>query len=388
MRLNAKIGLLLFGLVGGLAFVEIAPRALGGLLPQNVRGLERVYAGRAKWEEMMVPDRVLGYRPKPGLDLLYPSEGRNIVVRTTSHGLGDIGFRDIGTSAPFDAIALGDSFTFCDDVPVDACWVRLVGERSGLSIATLGVSGFSTLAEARVLEQYGMQLHPKLVLLGLFPNDFNDNLRFSEWATSGNPDFWEWRKAREGRGVIRGWLASHSITYRLFDAVTRSRGSGNFRYQKNGLSLMLRTDRFLPDENREKERRNAWELMRTALLDMNRTAAASGARFAVILIPSKEEVYWDVVRQDLSAGAPADVDRPLGMVEGFCREQQIPVCDLRPVFQSQAKEYRQLYLRVSGHWNDAGNDLAATTIARCLASQGLVPPPHAIDPLARSARDR
>jgi hypothetical protein len=144
----------------------------------------------------------------------------------------------------------------------------------------------------------------------------------------------------------------------------------------------------LPDENREKERRNAWELMRTALLDMNRTAAASGARFAVILIPSKEEVYWDVVRQDLSAGAPADVDRPLGMVEGFCREQQIPVCDLRPVFQSQAKEYRQLYLRVSGHWNDAGNDLAATTIARCLASQGLVPPPHAIDPLARSARDR
>jgi hypothetical protein len=87
-----------------------------GLLPGDVRGLERVYAGRAKWEEMMVSDPELGYRPKPGLDMLYPSEGRNIVVRTTAHGLGDIGFRDIDTKPPFDAIALGDSFTFCDDV--------------------------------------------------------------------------------------------------------------------------------------------------------------------------------------------------------------------------------------------------------------------------------
>lgn len=378
MSLKAKTGLLLLGLVAGLTFVEIAPRALRGLLPRNVRSLERVYAGRAKWEEMMVPDRQLGYRPRPGLDLLYPSEGRDIVVRTTSHGLGDIGFRDLGTTAPFDAIVLGDSFTFCDDVSVDRCWVRLLGERSGMSIASLGISGFSTLAEGRVLQQYGARLRPKLVILGLFPNDFNDNLRFNEWVTSGHPDFWEWRKAREGRGVIRGWLAGHSIIYRLFDAATRSGEGKIFRYQKNGLNLVLRTDRLFSDENRESARRAASELMRQALIDINRAAAAMGARFVVVLIPSKEEVYWDVVRPDLSSSARVEVDGPLAIVEDVCREQMIPACDLRPVFRRHAREHRQLYLRVSGHWNDEGNDLAATSVSECLAALAL--PTRRVEP--------
>lgn len=373
MRWKSRVALVFLGLVVGIACVEVVPRALGGLLPQNIRGMERVYAGRAKWEEMMIPDAVLGYRPKPGLELLFPSEGRSIVVRTTDHGLGEVGFRDLGTSAPFDAVVLGDSFAFCDDVPVDSCWVRLLGERSGMSIASLGISGFSTMAEARVLQRYGKHLQPKLVLLGVFANDFNDNLRFDEWLASGGSDFWEWRKAREGRGIIRGWLATHSISYRLLDAATRSGDSRSFRYQKNGLSLVLRADRWISGAEREKERRRAWELMRAALLEMERTAESIGAHYAVVLIPSKEEVYWDVVRHDLPVEAPTDIDRPLGMVERFCRERGIPVCDLRPAFEREARKHRQLYLRVSGHWNDAGNDLAATVTTECLADHGLLP---------------
>lgn len=365
------MALLAAGLLIGLLFVEVLPRTLAGLLPKNFRKLERVYAGRGKWEEMMVPDPELGYHPKPGLDLLYPSEGRNIVIQTTSHGLGDIGFRDLQTRAPFDAIAIGDSFTFCDDVPVETCWVRLLGQRTSLSIASLGISGFSTLAEARVLEHYGIRLRPRLVFLGLFPNDFNDNLRFAEWLTSDNPDFWEWRKAREGRGAIRGWLATHSIAYRLVDAAFRSRDDKVFRYKKNGLSFLLRTDRWISDTEQENERLEGWRLMQQALLDMERNAAAIGAQLMVILIPSKEEVYWNVVREDLPA-AVEEIDRPLGLVAEFCEENEIPVCDLRPAFEREAESYRQLYLRVSGHWNDAGNTLAADTVAACVRSQGLL----------------
>ncbi len=351
--------------------MEIVPRGLAGFLPQNVRSLERVYAGRAKWEEMMVADPELGYRAKPGLNLIYPSEGRNIVVRTTSHGLGDIGFRDLGTQPPFDAIVLGDSFTFCDDVPVESCWVRLLGDRTSMSFASLGVSGFSTLAEARILELYGKQLRPRVVVLGLFPNDFNDNLRFAEWKGSGNPDFWEWRKAREGRGAIRGWLATHSITYRLIDAAVRSRENKTYRYKKKGLSLVLRTDRWVSDAEQESERLKGWRLMQEALLRMKREAASVGAQLLVVLIPSKEEIYWEVVRDEVPIAAE-EIDRPLSLVETFCEESSIPVCDLRAAFEREAEQYRQLYLRVSGHWNEAGNVLAADTISACMQSTGLV----------------
>jgi hypothetical protein len=375
MPLKAKFSLLILGLFAGLALVEIVPRALASLLPSNVSGLERVYAGRAKWEEMMVADADLGYHPKPDLDLLYPSEGRSIVVRTTSHGLGDIGFRDIDTEPPFDAIALGDSFTFCDDVPVKECWVRLLGEQAGLSIASLGISGFSTMAEARVLRQYGKRLLPKIVLLGLFPNDFNDNLRFAEWIDSGHPDFWEWRKAREGRGPVRSWLASHSLSYRLLDAALRSGDDESFRYDRNGLSLILRTGRWVADEEQERDRQEGWRLMREALLDIERVAASIGAELVVVLIPSKEEVYWNVVRRDLPSVTLDDIDRPLGLVEEFCQQNQIPVCDLRPPFEREAELYRQLYLRVSGHWTDAGNVLAAETITECLRTHALLPQP-------------
>jgi hypothetical protein len=372
MTLKAKLALLVLGLCGGIALVEIVPRGLAGLLPSNVSGLERVYAGRAKWEEMMIADEELGYHPKPDLDLLYPSEGRSIDVRTTSHGLGDIGFRDIDTEPPFDAIALGDSFTFCDDVPVEECWVRLVGEHTRLSIASLGISGFSTMAEARVLNRYGKQLRPKIVLLGLFPNDFNDNLRFAEWIGSGHPDFWQWRKAREGRGPVRSWLASHSLSYRLLDAALRSGGDETLRYDKNGLSLILRTGRWLADQEQERDREEAWRLMRKALLDIDRDAASIGAELVVVLIPSKEEVYWNVVRRDLpSSLASNEIDRPLQLVEEFCGREGIPVCDLRPSFEREAELYRQLYLRVSGHWTAAGNALAAETIAECLRSRAL-----------------
>jgi hypothetical protein len=123
----------------------------------------------------------------------------------------------------------------------------------------------------------------------------------------------------------------------------------------------------------EGQRERGWQLMQQALREMHRDADAIGAKLVVALIPSKEEVYWDVVRGDLPAQNSGDIDRPLGLVHQFCAATGIAVCDLRPRFEQGAKDRKQLYLRVSGHWNDAGNELAAETIAECLRSQGLVP---------------
>jgi len=370
--------LLAFGCLIGLALVEILPRLLPRSLPAGFRGLERVYAGRAKWEKMMIADPDLGYRPRPDLDLMMPSEGKNVRVRTTSYGLGDVGFRDIEAEAPFDAITLGDSFTFCDDVSAEACWVRKVGERTGLSVATLGVSGYSTLAEARLLDRYGVGLKPRIVIVGVFANDFNDNVDFDDWLASGSDNFWIWRTHSEGRGPVARWLTDHSQSYRLIEAALRGSGKKTFAYKEGELDLVFRVDRWwLPDSDRQRKqgRERGWQLMRAALERMEESAAAAGAELVVVLIPAKEEIYWNLVRDHVrggTGGVASEADHPLEVVRHYCSERGLLACDLRSRLQPVADQGKQLYLRVSGHWNDEGNDLAALAVAECLRGRGLV----------------
>lgn len=370
--LGFKLLIPLVGIVFGLVVVELGVRAAPSwMLPSEFRIVDRAFTGRVKWQEMMVGDPFLGYRYKPDLDVDFPSEGITVDIRTTSHGLGDIGFRDIGTAPPFDAIALGDSFTFCDDVRTEDCWVKQVGDATGLSFATLGISGFSTLAEARVLERYGHKLNPKLVVLAVFPNDFNDNIDFDEWIRSGAENFWEWRGRREGRGPLFRRLADHSIVVRIIDSAIRTRERRSFVYKDEQFEFVFQPWWLEPmDAERREHRRRGWELMRAAILEMRAASAAMGARFMVVTIPSKEEVYWDLVRDGLPNPESLEVDRPFVEMFELCAAEGIACCDTRADLEAEAHQGRQLYLRVSSHWNADGNAVAAAAVARCLEERG------------------
>jgi hypothetical protein len=375
--LRARLLMLLAGTVFGLLCVEVGVRLMPeSLLPREFRVMDRAYTGRVKWQEMMVGDDMLGYRYKPDLDVDFPSEGINVDVRTTSHGLGDIGFRDIGTVPPFEAIAIGDSFTFCDDVKTEDCWVKHVGALSGLNIGTLGVSGFSTLAEARVLDRYGRRLAPKLVILAIFPNDFNDNVEFDLWTRSGTGNFWEWRGEREGRGPLFRKLADMSAIMRIVDSALRtrdSRGRFNYAYRKGGVDIVFQPWWLEPmDAERRAHREQGWALMREAILDVRRITREIGAELLVVAIPTKEEVYWDLVHNDLPNREALVIDRPFGPLFDFCAEQSIACCDTTPDLHARANQGEQLYLKISSHWNGLGNRVAAGAVNRCLGETGLL----------------
>lgn len=375
--LRGKLLMLLGGTIFGLLCVEIGVRLMPeSLLPAEFRVMDRAYTGRVKWQEMMVGDRLLGYHYKPGLDVDFPSEGMNVDIRTTSHGLGDIGFRDIGTRPPFDAIAIGDSFTFCDDVKTAECWVKHVGELTGLNIATLGVSGFSNLAEARVLAEYGRKLDPRLVILAIFPNDFNDNVEFDEWTRSETPNFWEWRGEREGRGPLFRKLADASAIMRIVDSALRTRDSGDrfhYEYRKGNLDFVFQPWWLEPmDAERRAHREDGWRLMRKAIEQVRSTTREMGAELMVVAIPTKEEVYWEVVRNDLPNRDALVIDRPFGDLFEYCRREGVSCCDLLPAMRDHATQDEQLYLRISSHFNAAGNIVAAQAVDGCLERDGLL----------------
>jgi hypothetical protein len=370
---RARLGLILLAVVLGLVVFEVGMTSLPrGLTPGPLRTINTFYTRRAQWEALIAGDAYLGFKLRPDVEVQFPFEAGAISIRTTSHGLGKIGFRDVGTHAPYRAIAVGDSFTFCDEVRTESCWVRRLSDARGVSIATLGVSGYSTLAEARVLKRYGPTFNPELVMVGFFPNDLPDNVNFDEWVRSGTDDLPLWLQRSRGRHPLTTWLEEHSIVYRLGAAALRSRGRDLQRHRDGGLDLVLRFDDWWIQVFNGPERHPGWPMVRDGLLDMKNAAAEMGARLVVLIFPTKEEAYWDIARRYLPSAAAIDIDRLPRLLNGFLAEHGILGCDLTGELREQARNGRQLYHRVSGHFNDEGNRVAAVEIDRCLARHGVL----------------
>jgi len=375
-------GAMTFGLVLALSVVEILPRALPGLMPRKIQTVLRIYDARSSWESMMRGDRELGFVLKPGLDLSFPSEGRRISIRTKplEGGPPDIGFRDIGTAPPYEAVALGDSFTFGDDSPPETCWVRRLSDELGLSIATLGVNGYSNLGEARLLDKLEKSAPAlgsvKLILVGVFPNDFKDNLHFSKWTESGTEDYWTWQR-RNRRSDTSEMLANWSVTYRLFDAARRYGGRDTFEHHDGKLDFVFTGDAWWRTVIEQPGTTPGFRLAEQAFEQMQATARKMNAKLVVLLFPFKEQVYWPVVRKHYEGDAElgkleeADIDAPFVALRRSLDTRGIASCDLTPPLRRAAATRGQLYLRAGAHWTDEGNAVAAESIADCLRGLGV-----------------
>lgn len=375
-RSNIRYGLaaVAFGLTLAIAMVETIPRLLPGLMPAKLRTVQRIYDARSSWQDMMRGDRELGFVLKPDLDLSFPSEGRSIAIRTVDLGVDGIGHRDVGTKAPYQAVALGDSFTFCDDTMAETCWVKLLSDRTGVSFANVGVNGYSTLAEARMLEKIGPKLSPRLVLVGFFPNDFKDNVHFYNWSQSGTDDYWTWMR-RKRRSDVSDTLARHSILYRLVDAARRYGKRTTYAHHEDGLDFVFRADEWWSGVVARAGVTPTYALTEQAFDELATTADRLGTALVVLLFPFKEQVYWDIARQYHPDGATLDeaaIDGPLDRVASYLDEIGVGYCDLTADLRAGARRGEQLYLRAGAHWTDAGNELAARSIEDCLTEKGLL----------------
>lgn len=373
MRRFLANGLLLvcFGTLVPVIVVESVTRLAPSLVPPPLRAVKRVYDARQAWEGMMTKDPYLGFKLKPGLTLEFPSEGRTVDIRTLDYGLGDIGFRDLGTEPPFDILAVGDSFAFCDDAPASSCWVRRLADATGLSAGTLGVNGYSSLAEARMLARYGAFFEPKVVLMSVFLNDFKDNAYFEEWLASGTDDFWLWMSRRRA-SALSDRLGRISVVYRLIDGARRFRRHPVKSYSDGKIEFVFRARPWWQALVRDPEHSRGWRLMRQALSEAAEATQELGARLVVLLFPFKEQVYWERLRAFFPEAGHGDVDAPFRVIGEYLDAHGIPYCDLTDGFRREGEKGKQLYLKVSGHWNDAGYALAGELVASCLEERGIL----------------
>ncbi len=374
-RLGWLVGLGVLAGAAAEALLHAAPQVLPaavqaalGVGPYGWRSSRGFYEA---WHALATPDPLAGYRYLSHLDVLLSGHADfSYRVRTNGRGL-----RTPHEHGPVDVAAIGDSFTFGYGVDEADAWPARLAGLAGLKVANLGVSGYGPQSELALLRSDGLALQPRLVLWQFFANDCEDASLFARWQQSGQPDLYRWLRqtpAAAGRpdlaaDWLRGWLHRHARSYELTKHALGVGGYGARGYQPwvrvgraAGQLDLASAARWADFTNAEISQ--GWQLACACLLEARRAAEAAGARFAVLLAPSKEETYWDRL-PPRRAEAAGDVRSPSRRMAAFCRQQGIPCLDLGPIFASAGRAGQMLYFATDVHWNPAGHALAARQIA-------------------------
>jgi hypothetical protein len=282
---------------------------------------------------------------------------------------------------------VGDSLVFGYGVDAHEAWpARLASASPGVRIVNLGLIGAGPQQYLRVFETFGLPLQPRLVIIGIFPqNDFWDAGLFMRWLRSDKPgwnymvwrDFGQPRAARHSRrarlramalGVY--FVARHSYVFNLGEQAAK----GAIRRQSrrrlsitlaDGGPLQLSPRDFKSKTAGARPGRPEFDVVVKSVKALRDTAAAHGAQTAVVLEPSKEETYLPLVGRtvvDPSAALRHALDR-----------LDIPWVDLGPAFRSEAQAGARLFFEVDGHPNAAGHAVIATGVRQALGETRLLP---------------
>lgn len=366
-RSVARLGLILFGLIAAILLIEVLLRLLGGLLlPANLRLALAVADTAAQQQALYQQDAELGQVLRPALDSKVELSGDfSFHLRTSDLGLGGPGFRDEAVQPPVFAAAVGDSFTYGLGVEEQDSWVARLQDRLGKEVVNLGQPGFGPVQEARLVERYALPLQPELVLWMVFPNDLEDALIFNGMGgVQARPS--------DVLGRLLGGLRPFSRLALLLEFSLgrgplvwaegyerRQVGDRDFFFHPTLLSRQID----LADPTID----SGWWITRNAIAEAAAEIKAAGGEMVLILAPPRERVYL----QHLSADpiVPYNTDELFGRFRALGDELGIRVLDLTPNFVAAAQDDQALYFQHDGHWNEAGNAIAAEAIAQFIAEQ-------------------
>lgn len=321
------------------------------------------------------PDGTL--RHLPSLRFRYSrSEFSNMV---TYNSLGFRGHGPEGVRSPgrVRVLFLGDSFVegkhVADHEVLTGVLERLAAGRGlPLEVINTGVAGYGTAEEVILWDRFAHTLQPDLVLLGFYPNDVRNNIDRHLFALAG------------GRPVPDRPPPLPKV--RLIYDIRKSFASRSHLY----MLLKLARERFAsppdeaaaPMESEDVFARaptpriaEAWDLT-IALLDLLRARVeGQGARFAVVLLPTRYQVddaLWaaSAARKGLDPGA-YDLRLPQKRLGAWSQESGAVLVDLLEEFRERNRD-NSFYYRIDAHWNAAGHALAAEATLDGLSAAGLL----------------
>ncbi len=286
---------------------------------------------------------------------------------------GDFGFtfttdeRGFRNAAPWPEqaaiVVLGDSHTFAYGVDDEQAWARLVGDGlPGERLVNLGLIAASARQYLRIYETFGRTLEPELVLLLLFPGFALEAAgEFESWLAAGQPgDFESWRfrdaDLEPGVKLVKRVVESSYLLLWLSDAShdLASPLAGRSIDFPSGARIELAPAVYAGNAARTTPENPEFVQVMQALEELRDLVAADGARFLVLLMPTKEEIYLP----QLGASAPS----AMAAFKSALGDRKMPFLDLTPAFAARAAAGEPLFFEVDIHPNPAGNRLIAEAV--------------------------
>jgi lysophospholipase L1-like esterase len=338
-----------FRLFPGLATEEVALR----MHWQAVRDIRDDQGDRP-----IVDDPVIGFLGRPDYKGAIERGDLHFTYATDANG-----FRNPpGLGDKADIVVLGDSMAFGYGVDDGKGWIgRVRAARPDLRIANLGLIGAAPEQYRRVWERFGAPLRPRLVLCVLFPgNDINDEAVFARWLRDGHGmSFTDWRmqvaEPGGGGGVLGPWLEQSYVWQFIREARRRltTPFSGRTVDFANGQRVRLAPAAYAANVPRSDPGNPDFQRVMRTIEATGEEVAATGARFIVLLMPTKELVYLSHFNE------PAPDPLPTFRTE--LAKQDVAFLDLTPGLQAKAMD-EPLFFEVDGHPDAAGYQVIADEV--------------------------
>jgi hypothetical protein len=357
-------------LVGAELFFRVWPQFLDE--EASLRLHWRELRADVRNQAMTLPDPYLGFLYRPHITRQISRHELNFTFTTDEKG-----FRN---PSPWperaDIVVVGDSMAFGYGVDDEQAWVKLVADDlPETTIVNLGLIGAGPQQYLRVLESYGLDLDPKLVLFMLFPgNDLSDAETFRQWLDAGTSASYEdWRirrgqpDARDPLHVVleRSYLVEflHSVRRSLTSPVAAS------TIELDDGRLQLTPELYASSMEKARPGHPVFEMIMASIKEARAVSSRGGSEFLVLLMPAKEEVYLPLLHEK-----PPPATAPFA---ARFEEDGIPYLDLTPPFRAKAREGARLFFEVDGHPNEAGCRLIAEVVLDHLRSSapGLIRAP-------------
>lgn len=317
-------------------------------------------------------DKLARYRGRPGADVYG--------YKLNSRGFKDIEYTVEKPEGVYRILALGDSFVY-GIVPYPHNFLTILDDnlnaagRGAFEVINMGVPGTEPPEYLELFKAEGMRLRPDLVMVFLFVG--NDLVLLTEGDTlPRKPLLYSWRFVTHAYKLLRELGASRLVDKEYVD------NKPTVAHEKYMARITLNMDKYTIS-------RNGGELLKmdpfadhyhysvNKLVEIKSYCDSIGARMLVALVPEDVQVDKALMSE---AGAfmgmdkALDFDIPNRMLSADLARNGIEYIDLLPHFRAAVKERRErLYQPGDGHWNMAGNRLAADVLLRKLLEKPYIP---------------
>jgi len=369
--------------------LEIGLRFAAPLLPGRFQvGIQYVLTGeryQTNKVEFMMTDSEHGYVLLPDLESVTQAISPEISIQFSTHTLwgSRFGFRTRPVDYLVEVVVVGDSFSFCFTAYED-CWVRKFEVETGLGTVNLAQPGTASVSHWRMIDTFAKPLAPRLVLWQFFGNDFNEDYGFAVERGEIEPMGDEVDTLEQPLDdSLAGWLRAHSVAFAVLDIALGNDWAYMTDYQrlfvepyqvKVGDGLLKFGESYEQQVMNMDDPRNRSGLpfTRESLSKAKAAVEEWGGTLAVILIPTREEVYADLTVPIMGQESLERLSGPRKTMLALCDELEVLCFDPLPLLQDYARQGQLLYYTDDLHLNPLGNAVLSPLVWKWLGGHGLL----------------